>query len=1164
MPSPQPTGSRHHGFHGREKELAWLRSHFDAVAARGADGKFAGPRMAFIVAESGIGKSRLVQELYIGLTNDPQWDPPEVNYWPDAFGNGGVNLRAVPDMRGHAPKGPPRFAWLGARWQSPEERNALARRSVLPEVRSSVMVHAEILKSHGSAWADAASRASESIRKDGVSESIGAAADLVGVPFFGLMSKVAKGARDLVADRLAGPKHFEQVEAREIQSEVDEVLECMRLLLHGKGSVPTVLWLDDAQWIDGESQEFLLRLWAESERRRWPLLVVVTHWEREWRELKLAHRNESATGTIHELEGRPGVEVIVLESPAAGALRGCLLERLPGLTAAQQSLLVEKSGGNFLTMMENIGELLAEPLWFDGERVDGALTEDAVAHIRAFKTAREDRVRQRFQALESEVKKILGWSTQLGSRFIAEVLEEFARARLKTADAAGALEKCVDPYVVLAKPSPLLREFRDKVFHQVATEFRTRFLQSDSQGLREILQRHLIEWVNSGLDGEGNQVWLAEGEGISAPERSAIAVSPEERRELLGMAIRELPIPDEPDWRDSAHVAALRCRMLAVVGETRADFVCALPLICDGLARLRWSDVPTAVVGAGLRHAVATSARQAGRIEFALALRADLARRAEQALAAGGGDHEQLAFATAIRLLGVAKLDAGWTDDARHCYTQALDVLGSMRGSDSDAAILLERARTRDLVASLYVEREIWTDARGWFGLARSELGKACELEPSQANLAALAAVLERSARAEMSMLNWERARQHLRGACEVTEQLSRRHAAIVALEQSSEAKLLASRVRAALARCDVADRDWASARRNHAEAVRTVRGIESHSVEPDLLLHLGSLLSESAVLEARQEQSALALDLIAEAGSLVDQVQDMAVHRWNSACAEILRNLGVAASRCGDVPLATRLLADAVVRARSAFAVVDSARRRALLGISLLELGKHLAGQGIERRQEARAGLTEAIELLSPDGPAFPVQRLSRIAAREALVQLEVADGAMPMALEVLERLIEDRDRLWSEREDPEDIIALGTLLAQAGDVAAAAGLARKALGARRRRWEICRDILGESDDVRDALWLLDAAAPYVESLVDGGLLDGDSDLIPWMVGVARVLGAAADPFADEGVPANGRDLREVAVWAFRACANACAVSGPEESFDVLSEAAARFDSCP
>ena len=68
-----------------------------------------------VVAESGIGKSRIVQELYIRLTNDPQWDPPEVDYWPEAFGDGGVNLRAVPDMKGHVPKGPPRFAWLGAR-----------------------------------------------------------------------------------------------------------------------------------------------------------------------------------------------------------------------------------------------------------------------------------------------------------------------------------------------------------------------------------------------------------------------------------------------------------------------------------------------------------------------------------------------------------------------------------------------------------------------------------------------------------------------------------------------------------------------------------------------------------------------------------------------------------------------------------------------------------------------------------------------------------------------------------------------------------------------------------------------------------------------------------------------------------------------------------------
>ena len=114
IPQRRPIGMSN-TFYGRETEIAWLRGMFDAVATKGPDGKFTGPRMAVIVAESGIGKSRIVQELYIQLANDAQWDPPEVDYWPEAFGDGGVNLRAVPDMKGHVPKGPPRFAWLGAR-----------------------------------------------------------------------------------------------------------------------------------------------------------------------------------------------------------------------------------------------------------------------------------------------------------------------------------------------------------------------------------------------------------------------------------------------------------------------------------------------------------------------------------------------------------------------------------------------------------------------------------------------------------------------------------------------------------------------------------------------------------------------------------------------------------------------------------------------------------------------------------------------------------------------------------------------------------------------------------------------------------------------------------------------------------------------------------------
>ena len=601
------------GFHGREKQLAWLRSHFDAVAARGADGKFAGPRMAFIVAESGIGKSRLVQELYLRLTNDPQWDPPEVNYWPDAFREVGAQLRTVPDMRGHVPAGPPRFAWLGARWQPTDVRNVSERRSVLPEIRSSVTTHAEVLKSHGSAWAEAAGRVGEVFRNEGV----GAAADAIGIPFFGLLTKVAKSVKDMATDRLAGPKSFDRVESNEIKSEIDEVLDCMRLLLDGKGAVPTVLWLDDAQWTDAETLEFVRTLWDQAQRRRWPLLIAVTHWEREWRELAQARRKGDADPSLVDFEGQRSVDTLHLANAVNDALRDYLAQRLPGLTPEQQRLLVDKAGGNFLTMVENTGELFSEPMWFVGERIDGALTDDAVAHIVEFETERERRVEQRFKALETEVKKILGWSTEMGSRFLADVVLEFAREKSPQLDPRHVLDKCVDPYAVLGRPSPYTREFRDKVFHHVAREHFQKFLKGDAARLSAVLRRHLVEWINNSFDAEGNEIWPDEERGIAAPERSATGLTDEERREMLGMALKELLLPEKPDWTKAEDVAAFRAVYLLVITDQREKLWNRVAELFRLLVGWPFAEIPDAVLSVENLDWMFDTAETAGAFEAA-------------------------------------------------------------------------------------------------------------------------------------------------------------------------------------------------------------------------------------------------------------------------------------------------------------------------------------------------------------------------------------------------------------------------------------------------------------------------------------------------------------------------------------------------------------------
>lgn len=276
-------------FRGRESESAWLLEHFLVCATPDPDGSFPGPRMAVVIGESGLGKSRLVQELYGRLTSDPGWDPPEVDYWPDAFQASGEELRVVPDMTGHRPKGPPRFAWLGARWRDPRERNHQSRHSILPELRTSLMVHAEIHRDHQSVWADAAATAADAARTHGLGELTGQVVDyaLQGIPFGGLLFKLGSSALGFARERIAGPSSVEEETRKERATDASEVLDCFRLLLAARSAVPVVLWLDDAQWIDDDTLGFLRQLWAEAQRRHWPLFVVITHWEREWRELAL-------------------------------------------------------------------------------------------------------------------------------------------------------------------------------------------------------------------------------------------------------------------------------------------------------------------------------------------------------------------------------------------------------------------------------------------------------------------------------------------------------------------------------------------------------------------------------------------------------------------------------------------------------------------------------------------------------------------------------------------------------------------------------------------------------------------------------------------------------------------------------------------------------------
>jgi tetratricopeptide (TPR) repeat protein len=683
-------------FYGRQQELAWLRQQFESCGSAGPE---RGPRMVFLVAESGLGKSRLVQELYFALASDPRWDPPDVDYWPDAFATTGDVLRITPDMKGHKAQGPPRFIWLGARCVSTEGRNGHPERSILPAIRSSMMVHAEIVRACQPIWSEGARRLAAAFKTETAGEAMEQAADYVAaavaqLPCGGLVAKLAIGGLKLAYARYRGPGAYEDILQKHTASDKDELLECFRLLFNADATVPVILCVDDAQWIDPDALLFLKELWAEAKRRMWPLLVVVTHWEREWREMALA----DVSGSLHHFRAYDTVHVLQITSATDAALTACVRGNLSGLTEAQVLLMVEKAAGNFLQLYENIGQLVAEPMNFENERLDGPLTADAVEYVKQFESDREKRIRQRFQAFESDVKKILGWSSQLGTRFLSEVINTFAVEHLGRSDAGELIARCIDPYIVLQNASPLTREFRDKVFHRVADEFRHRYLLKDQATLSTILRVHLIEWLGTGVTADGR---LIEVGTATDGGRTLAALPAEERRDLLGFALSALELPSSPNWSMPEHKAALWATCLAIDSDSRDALWGRVRLHLERLKDVRWERVPMSICGVEIREGIVIAAISCGLLQLALDIALTVLQVARHAIDGNRAVENLVIYGDALQLSGDIARSLGQLSDAlghqQEAYEIRKEVLAAIPTPASKRSVVESLNRIGDL-----------------------------------------------------------------------------------------------------------------------------------------------------------------------------------------------------------------------------------------------------------------------------------------------------------------------------------------------------------------------------------------------------------------------------------------------------------------------------------
>ena len=1002
------------GFHGRVEELAWLKGLFHEASGGSPGSNSCGPRMAIVVAESGFGKSRLVQALYQQLTVDPVWDPPEVNYWPDSFQELAQQLRVNPDLAGHDPKGPPRFLWLGMRWQQPDVRNVEERRCQLPEARSALQAHVETARHKQGSWKSLLAKSTDILKRQATDEVVSQLVDTF-IPFGGLLKKAFETAREIVKDRSESNLSARDRTESKAKDAGEEMLDSLREVFRGRGALPTVLWLDDAQWIDNLTLQFLHQLWAEASLKKWPLLVVVTHWEREWRQLMLLADIERAA-SLARFEHCNGVSCRVLGAADAITLRNYLGAELPGLTQPQCELLLHKAAGNFLSMVENVGQLRKNKPNFVNRDICQSLSPAGEKMVKLWSDDRLRRVEQRFEELEDDVKQLLGWSSRLGIRFIRSIVVEFARSQGVSLDPERLLDECVNPLVILGEGSPLLREFRDRSFHAVARRHFDDYGADWEEGLTAALREKLTAAVDSCFDDAG--------EYVSDTTGSLLALESTERRDLLSMAMLVFDSETEPTHGSQAFNLLLRARIISVSTDAADNLWERIRNAAKSWGDFDWLKVSPEIVGSGVRTELLHHLQTAGAFKLAKGVASSLLSIGRSKYAEKPESESLRDVSVYLNKLGDIEAAEGNLVVARGLFAEGLEIARTLQVQMGTTESM------RDVVVSLF------------------SLG---DIEVTEGNLTV--------------------------GKVIFAEVLNILRSLNIQLD-TFECKRGVSLALGRLGLIEVAEGNFAVARNMFAEGLDIVRSSQVQLETPESLLSILESLWMLGDLEVSEGNLSVARALFAEGLEIARSLQvQLDTPESLRGVSVYLNRLGVLEVSKGNLTVARALFAEDLEIARTLQVQLGTPASLRDVSVSLDRLGDIEVAEG--NLAAARGLFAEGLEidrtLQVQMGTPESLRDVSVYLNK--LGDIEAAEGNLAAARDLFAEGLEIRRTLQVQLGTPESLRDVSVSLERLGDIEVAEGNLTAARGVFAEGLEIRRTLqvqLGIPASLRDVSVLL------------------------------------------------------------------------------------------
>lgn len=470
---------------GREKELAMLEEAWKEAL----QGK---PQMRVVVADSGYGKTRLVQALYSRLSTDYDL----FDYWPPHLLADQNSLRVMPALESVPGRPDMPWFWWGVRWPDPAMHNASVSRGRLLESYADPAMrhHVDALRFHlekrASAWAAFIS----------MSKAV-----LGAVPVLGQLSAAVNAALDLLEALQIGRDYRARIERgqdvdRRYAEEAAQIVAVFATMLENAGEkaegLPVVLFLDDAQWMDALTVRILSDLWSAATERKWRLLVVVTHWEREWLLRDKAEGQAEGFASWFLSRGGSGAEMDVVPLPKlAQAEMAQLLDReLPGFTPEQRAYFLRAASGNPRFVVELGLYLRGQPEMFVGGDVRGPLTDFGFQENRKPGLAIEELEAKRFDRASSEVRLALGLSSLQGDQFLREFTLDVAQKLPDERLPPQALAEAERPFVLAASLDEARMEFRSSAIYAKSGKYlRARVAQGSA--VEKARAETVKEWI---------------------------------------------------------------------------------------------------------------------------------------------------------------------------------------------------------------------------------------------------------------------------------------------------------------------------------------------------------------------------------------------------------------------------------------------------------------------------------------------------------------------------------------------------------------------------------------------------------------------------------------------------------------------------------------------